>query len=240
MMYVGNVYAYPRPGCPGLYDYVGKTEDGDMDRRHGEHLKGDLRFDEYLRSLPVPTYPVELIRVQHEDKDTWLFMLFWMEMHFMFEHQTYRPRYPEHGGWNFALPHPFCYTDMSRLGGGAHDMSSEAKERQYEGARLGGHTQGFRNVENGHLARVRSVEGSSKGGLLTGGTHEMSPEAQERMHRGASKAGSSSCQKRKETGQYQSLEHRRVGRLNQHNRWHVARGIVNPSCSLCILQEIAA
>jgi hypothetical protein len=60
--------------------------------------------------------------------------------------------------------------------------------------RIYGQINGRKNVENGQLAGVRTLEGSSKGGKI---------------------------------GSY----------TTNHKRWHVAREIVNPNCSLCIAAQ---
>ena len=70
-------------------------------------------------------------------------------------------------------------------------------------ATAGGHTQGRKNVEDGHLDRIRSHDGSVRAGKLQG-------------------------RRNVENGH---LAKARRGAL--HSRWHLRRGIVNPQCPLC-------
>jgi hypothetical protein len=257
-MYVGLIYGYPRLGSPGLYDYVGRIEDLDLAERHGEHLEGNLRFDEYLRSLPVPTYPVELIRVQHEDKSTWLFMMAWMEMEMMFQHRTYRRQYPEHGGWNFALPHPLCYSDMGHIGG--RNQPREVKIRN-------GRVQGLKNAENKTGVCGRSPEKMSADGRK--GNREGKADGGRNCPRDAKiRGGLKGGHKAIESGQLASLrtpEHQRDagrkrfelhgspatpegcrkgglkgGLKGSHATNHLNRGIVNLDCDLCFALAKAA
>ncbi len=71
-----------------------------------------------------------------------------------------------------------------------------------------GHVQGRKNVENGHLARVRTHEGSVKGGQIGG-------------------------RKVVENGHLASIQTPENRAKGLHTRWHVKRNIVNPNCQLC-------
>jgi len=112
--------------------------------------------------------------------------------------------------------------------------------------RIGGCVQGRKNVESGHIQALghiwgpKAVESGQLASLRT-------PEHQQR-------AGRAGGRKNVETGhlaQLRTPEHQaKAGRIGgkiggrkgsltvNHNRWHIARDIVNPKCSLCVGETV--
>jgi len=86
-----------------------------------------------------------------------------------------------------------------------------------------GRISGRKAVENGHLARVRSVSGR---------------KARESGHlaRIASRGGRTQGRKNAENGHLASIASkggRLGGRITNHERWHIKRGVVSPRCEFC-------
>lgn len=114
------------------------------------------------------------------------------------------------------------------------------------------HTQALRNVESGHLARLRTKKHQIEAGRIGGSrVHELYPkQSVEWSRKGGSIGGVISGRKAVESGHLARLrtkEHQQeAGRKGgqaavdsgqvvslAHLRWHVRRGIVNTNCGLC-------
>ena len=128
--------------------------------------------------------------------------------------------YVEHGGLNMLSPlvqslgHPLI-SEIARLGG-----------------RNGGPISGRKNVESGHLANITTFESCSKGGRkAVESGHLASIATFESRSKGSR---NQSLEDKARGGRNGSREGKaRGGRIGSHIRWHVRRGITNPSCSLC-------
>ncbi len=95
----------------------------------------------------------------------------------------------------------------------------------------GGRTQGRRNAENGHMAKIGHIQGlknteiGRKRGLIQGPKNVASGQAQ--------KWGRTAGRLAVESGQLAKIQIRENSDKGRHNRWHVWRGIVKPECPLC-------
>lgn len=125
-------------------------------------------------------------------------------------------------------------SEGGRLGGlksvelriGVHARSPEKRAEDSRKA-------GRKNVESGHLARLRTHEhqvAAARAGGKIGG----------KVKSAAKTAARRKC-KENGTGIFALGIAAKAGRksapLNNHTRWHVNRGIVNPACELCSYSE---
>jgi 5-methylcytosine-specific restriction endonuclease McrA len=114
-------------------------------------------------------------------------------------------------------------TERSRKGGRKQALTGTgmfASQHRGKGGRIGGLIAGRIAVESGHLARIRRKNIQS--GLHA---HISALGARVRNALHGNPATPESCAK--------------AGRISNHLRWHVRRGIVNPNCELCKPSEVA-
>jgi hypothetical protein len=143
--------------------------------------------------------------------------------------------------------------EMQRLGGRIGGRTTGGRKRGSPKARERGRKlgliQGRKNAESGLLTRIATKESCGRGGRIVGTiygpiTGRKNKESGQIAALGRTGMGG---RKAKEMGvgvhapgvaanggRSTSREHKcKIGPIGLHNRWHVARGIINPKCSLC-------
>jgi|SRR5208282_4671457 len=117
-------------------------------------------------------------------------------------------------------------------------INGERNVKNGQMARLG-RIQGRKNVEGGWLDEIRTHETCVEGGLAAGKKATTSGQIQvlARSGVGGRKGGVTQGRKNVENGWFASVKTfetcSKGGRIANHNRWHVDRNLVNPTCSFC-------
>ncbi len=170
-----HLYRYPHPTLPDVWLYVGQGPNRDQKHRSGMSSFG-RRFKKRFPNVELPQpvrWEMEVSNALEKNEE---------ETIAMFQYHTW---WGYEGGMNLTLPGSADYKNMGTIGGpiGGPIGSREAKakgsrnqprEAKVKGSRnqpreakaKGGHTQGCKNVESGHLARIRTPESSAKGGPI--------------------------------------------------------------------------
>lgn len=193
--------------------YVGSTQDGDTVRRHREHLKEKKSIGPWLRSFALAPEPKEITRLIFDDVS----MLFWWEDHFIETLET-----------NVAF-------------GGLNQTRAQGPDHAAIG-KLGGQSPvaGMSRIE--HLRRIGKIGGSRTDGSGPRKWAKLHPEQASENGRIAHKLHPGLASARmKKTHQLhpeiaKALGHKygpKNSLILNHNRWHVARGRLSPSCKLC-------
>jgi hypothetical protein len=108
----------------------------------------------------------------------------------------------------------------------------------------GGRIQGRKNVESGQLARIRelpqSKEAQCTAGRISGRKNVESGHLRRISSAGGKVSGATVGRRNAESGRMREVQKMGLGKggkiggpIANHNRWHVRRNIVSPTCSLC-------
>ena len=169
MIYSGVIYGYARPD--GSLFYVGQSSS--LKQRHGQHLRGPLPVDDYLRSLGTVPEPIELRCVSAEDRAELIDELAHWETVLMFQHHTLISCFPNNGGWNFTFPRSSDYLKMGQMNGARVKSRGEGfcnRELAVKAGRVGGVASGNQHKENdtGVCAPGVAAKGGRVGGMIGG------------------------------------------------------------------------
>jgi hypothetical protein len=227
---IGHLYRYPHPHDPTRFIYVGQGAKRDPQHRLGKEGFG-CRFKKQFPGVELPQPIRESVEVENYIE------LNELETIWMFQYHTWRGY---EGGMNLTFPGSDDYKIMGSLGGpiggriGGRATNESTNGRKGNGGRIGGRVQGpiqgRKNVENGHLASIRTPENQAKGGRknIESG-HLASIRTPENCAKGGRIAGRVNGRKAVESGQLASLrtpEHQtkagRLGGLKNVESGHLA------------------
>ena len=255
-MFHGTIYGYRDPAT-GKMRYVGQTIN--LTKRHRVHLRASskLSVDKWLHSMQKPPEPELLCEVIGKEHQAFLDDMAYQETVAMFQHHTYLASYPKEGGFNRVIPQSKDYLKLGLLYGYLGGKVSGPKNAKSGYMAKLGHTQGIKNIENGHMERMRAKSDLSAAGRLGGHVNALSGHAarmglvqgRKNVESGhwdrvrllgmkhASANGRIQGRKNAENGHISRIS--ALGRTpenqskGRHVRWHVNRGINNPACSFC-------
>lgn len=248
-MYAGLIYGYPRP-VDGFY-YVGQTREDGLPRRHRQHCRGiEIPFDRFLKTQPK-IEPVILKYIVCDNEKILSDLLCVSEKESMLIFRTFRPLFPENEGWNFMFPREIDYLKLASMGGIESNKNPENRNRlnryrTFENSSKGGKIGGQRNVETGQILELGYSQGNKnkesghwdRVRLLSNVDISALGKAQGRInvesgHLKRLDQGKKNAAKPGYMNLLGKLGGKKGGPAACHLRWHINRGIVNPSCSLC-------
>jgi hypothetical protein len=228
---IGHLYRYPHPHDPTRFIYVGQGAKRDQHHRVGRSSFGRrFKVDFPNIELPQPVRETIEIKTQIELNE--------METIWMFQYHTWRG-YPD--GMNLVIPGAQDYKVAGKIGGPVA-FRRHGNPQTKQGSIKGGTIAGRKNAESGHMSAIGKQYGGRYADVLD---KFRTPEYQ--RERGI-KGGKAAAKINAETGWSTKLgsiygpENARkiphdikMKALNQgrHNRWHVKRGMISPSCNLC-------
>jgi hypothetical protein len=119
-----------------------------------------------------------------------------------------------------------CLRNLTDGGEGQSNPSEETRQKL--------RVAGKRNLNNGHMARIRSLGGKTGvggkiGGKIGGRKNVESGHIQRLQKQYCVLAATAAGKKNVESGHAFRLP---------HLRWHVKRGIVNPDCNFCVVHHV--
>ena len=263
---IGHLYRYPHPTEEGRFLYVGQGPKRDRAHRLGKSSFG-TRFKRLFPGVELTESIRETIVVENQSEINEL------ETIQMFQYHTW---YGYDGGMNLRFPGDQDYTNTStkeqRIKNGERQIvilrkfnqdpehqRKAANHIRYETRSRGGKTSGRKNVENGHLARIRELpqakEAQRKSGRIVGqwsvesgqldGIRDLpqTKEAQRRVGRIlGERFGKAHGKIAVESGQLAlarsfegSAKGGKIGsKKTNHIRWHVRRCLMKNDCLFCI------
>ena len=238
---IAYLYRYPHPDNPNKFLYVG--QETVLGRRHSDHLRGLRGFGlRFKKQFPTQTLP-EPIREQVEVENAR--ELNELETIWMFQYHTWRG----YGGMNLQIPGGEDYKVAGKLGA-LSQVASGMMSRK-------GKLQGTKNNKNGHMYRMREKNKNAGRNLVIWNklnNFNSLPQVKAARSRNAKKMGQEAvrsgrllkfCSLGGKIGGKKNvlsghLERIRTpqssskgGLYGTHQRWHVLRGVINKSCSLC-------
>jgi hypothetical protein len=143
------LYRYPHPFIDGKWIHVGQGSKRDQHHRGGRTSFG-RRFKAQFPDVPLPQPVIwwEPIANQIEANEA--------ETIAMFQFRTW---HGYEGGMNLTVPGCADYTALAR---------NQPREAKVRGGRIGGRIAGRRNVESGHLAKLRTPEHQRQAARMAG------------------------------------------------------------------------
>ena len=237
---VGAIYNYPGK-------YTGSVQDGDILRRHKQHIKHNKPFGRWLREN-IDVKPVLVCRVVQqpgESRKKWIIRLYSREAYFIQKLNTLK----RYGGFNQIVSFAIDYREIARIAANTlvddgfgnfiracdkaaslANIEKDPKTGKSINAMRGGKLGSNTLVDDGHGNLIRACD---KAGRESNRWRAKNPKAVreyvENSHR-TNKKNRSSVWNPKIQKQG-SLAGRPFA---NHTRWHVNRGIVNPKCKTCM------